>query len=79
LDLLEGIIKYFSKNYQVIDNILYYKKNDMYLKLIYRYEDNKDIIERAHRVGHEGVEKTTQRILQSYYWCNESIRLAKLF
>jgi len=68
LDLPEGIIKYFSKNYQVIDNILYYKKNDMYLKVIYRDEDKKDIIDRAHNVGHEGAEKTTNRILQSYYW-----------
>ena len=68
LDLPEGIIKYFSKNYQVIDNTLYYKKNDMYLKVIYRDEDKKDIINRAHNVGHEGSEKTAQRIMQSYYW-----------
>ena len=68
LDLPEGIRKYFSKNYQVIDNTLYYKKNDMYLKVIYRDEDKKDIIDRAHSVGHEGAEKTTRRIMQSYYW-----------
>lgn len=68
LDLPEGIIKYFSKNYQIIDNTLYYKKNDLYLKVIYKEEDKKDIINRAHNVGHEGAEKTTQRIMQSYYW-----------
>jgi len=68
LDFPEGIIKYFSKNYQIIDNTLYYKKNDLYLKVIYKEEDKKDIIIRTHNVGHEGAEKTTQRIMQSYYW-----------
>ncbi len=68
LDLPEGIIKYFTKNYQVVDNILYYKKDDLYLKVIYKDQDKKDIINRAHLVGHEGAEKTTNRIMQSYYW-----------
>ena len=69
LDLPEGIIKYFTKNYQVVDGTLYYKKNDdLYLKVIYKDEDKKDIINRAHEVGHEGAEKTAQRILNSYYW-----------
>jgi len=68
LNLPEGIIKYFTKNYQVVDNILYYKKDDTYLKVIYRDEDKKDIINRAHSVGHEGAEKTVNRILNSYYW-----------
>ena len=37
LDLPEGIIKYFTKNYQVVDGTLYYKKNDdLYLKVIYK-------------------------------------------
>ena len=40
----------------------------MYLKVIVRDEDKKNIIDRAHNVGHEGAEKTTLRILQSYYW-----------
>jgi len=68
LDLPEGIKKYFSKNYQIVDNILYYKKNDLYLKVIEKDEDKKDIINRAHSVGHEGAEKTTLIIMQSYYW-----------
>ncbi len=69
LDLPEGIIKYFTKNYQVVEGTLYYKKEDgTYLKVIYKDEDKKDIINRAHEVGHEGAEKTTQRILNSYYW-----------
>ena len=68
LDLPEGIIKYYTKNYQVVDNTLYYKKDDLYLKVIYKDEDKKDIINRAHLVGHEGAEKTTNRIMQSYYW-----------
>ncbi|KAG4086242.1 hypothetical protein H8356DRAFT_1320630 [Neocallimastix lanati (nom. inval.)] len=67
LDLPEGIIKYFTKNYQVVDNTLYYKKDDLYLKVIYKDEDKKDIINRAHLVGHEGAEKTTNRNMQSYY------------
>ena len=68
LDLPEGIIKYFTKNYQVVDNTLYYKKDDLYLKVIYKDEDKKHIIERAHSVGHEGADKTTNRIMKSYYW-----------
>jgi len=68
LDLPEGIIKYFTKNYQVVDNTLYYKKDDLYLKVIYKDEDKKDIINRAHSVGHEGAEKTINRIMNSYYW-----------
>lgn len=54
---LPGVVKYFTKNYQVVDNILYYKKNDLYLKVIYKDEDKKDIIDSAHSVGHEGAEK----------------------
>ena len=68
LDLPEGIRKYFSKNYQIINNTLYYKRNNMYLKVIVRDEDKKNIIDRAHNVSHKGAEKTTLRILQSYYW-----------
>ena len=68
LDLPEGITKYFTKNYQIVDNVLYYKKNDLYLKVIQKDADKKDIINRAHQVGHEGAEKTTNRILNSYYW-----------
>jgi len=68
LDLPEGIINYFTKNYQVVNGTLYYKKDDQYLKVIYRDEDKKDIINRAHEVAHEGAEKTVQRILNSYYW-----------
>ena len=68
LNLPEGIIKYFTKNYQVVNNILYYKKDDLYLKVIFKDEDKKDIINRAHEAGHEGAEKTTNRILKSYYW-----------
>ena len=68
LNLPDGIIKYFTKNYQVVNNTLYYKKDDLYLKVIYKDEDKKDIINHAHEVGHEGAEKTANRILKSYYW-----------
>ena len=68
LDLPEGIAKYFTKNYQVVDGTLYYKKDNLYLKVIHKDEDKKDIINRAHEVAHEGAEKTVQRILNSYYW-----------
>jgi len=38
------------------------------LKVIYKDEDKKDIINRTHLIGHEGAEKTTYCIMQSYYW-----------
>jgi len=37
------------------------------LKVIYEDKDKKDIINRAHLIGHEGAEKTANRIMQSYY------------
>jgi len=38
------------------------------LKVIYKDEDKKNIINRNHLIGHEGAKKTTNRIMQSYYW-----------
>ena len=66
LDIPEGIIKYFTKKY-LVNNTLYYKKDDLYLKVIYKDEDKKDIINRVHEVGHEGAEKIANRILKSYF------------
>ncbi|KAG4097671.1 hypothetical protein H8356DRAFT_1330814 [Neocallimastix lanati (nom. inval.)] len=37
-------------------------------EVIYKDEDKKNIINRNHLIGHEGAKKTTNRIMQSYYW-----------
>ncbi len=56
------------KDSELISETFYYKKDDLYFKVIYKDENKKDIINRAHTVGNEGAEKTVQRIMNSYYW-----------
>lgn len=67
-DTPEEIEKFIKNNYIHINDEWYYKKKDRLLKIIDDDVKKKEIIEKAHNVGHEGTEKTVRRIQQSYYW-----------
>ena len=63
------ISDYIKKNYSFIDNKLVYRNDQG--KLLQVIEDDKkkfSLIQKAHLVGHEGVEKTLARLKESFYW-----------
>jgi len=62
--------KFLTEKIGKIDNKLYFRDDNKLKKIIDNpYEKNK-IITKEHRVGHEGIQKTYERIKEKYYWKN---------
>jgi len=53
---------------QTIDNEKYLKENDHLRKIVNTNEEKFNLIWKAHAVGHEGFEKTYERLKKSFYW-----------
>ena len=63
------ILDYVNKNYSFLDGKLVYKdKSNKLLQVIEDESQKRDIVLKAHLVGHEGVSRTLVRIKECYYW-----------
>ena len=51
-----------------IDGIQYLKEKDSLRKIITTNEEKFNLIWKAHAIGHEGFEKTYERLRKSFYW-----------
>jgi len=65
--LTEFMKKFIDDKIFEIDNNKYFWDNGTYRRIIEEEEKIKLIWE-AHRIGHEGVDKTYQRLRRHFYW-----------
>jgi len=59
---------YINQKFVKIDNILYYKQNNILRKVINNQEEKWKLINAAHTIGHEGIYKTYHRLRRDFYW-----------
>jgi len=60
--------EFINKRIILVDGIEYYKQNDKLRKIIKDREEQLQLIEEAHAIGHEGVYKTYNRLKRDFYW-----------
>ena len=60
-----------------IDGEEYMKENDRLRKIITLNEEKFNLIWKAHAVGHEGFEKTYERLKKSFYWKGMTIDIRR--
>jgi len=69
--LLSKVVKEFmEEKFTTIDGIEYFVDGNTYRKLITDTNEKVKLILEAHGIGHEGYNKTYQRLRKSYYWNN---------
>ena len=69
--LLSKVVKEFmEEKFTTIDGIEYFIDGNTYRKLITDTNEKVKLILEAHGIGHEGYNKTYQRLRKSYYWNN---------
>jgi len=69
--LLSKVVKEFmEEKFTTIDGIEYFVDGNTYWKLITDTNEKVKLILEAHGIGHEGYNKTYQRLRKSYYWNN---------
>ena len=63
------LVDFVKKNYFLLDGSLVYKdKKGKFLKVIEDDSLKRQLVLKAHLVGHEGIAKTLARIQEAYYW-----------
>jgi len=69
--LLSRVVKEFlEEKISTIDGIEYFVDGNTYRKLISDINEKVKLILEAHCIGHEGYNKTYQRLRKCYYWNN---------
>lgn len=66
----DPIKQFLEKSFVNIDNEKYLKTNGELRKVIQSNEEKIKLILDAHCIGHEGTEKTYERLKRKYYWKN---------
>jgi len=69
--------KFLTEKIAKIDNKLYFRDDNKLRKIIEDPHKKIKIITKEHRVGHEGIQKTYERIKEKYYWKNLIIDVKK--
>ena len=67
-ELAEFMKKFIDNKIFEIDNNKYYRDNGVYRRIVEEEEEKIKLIWEAHRIGHEGVDKTYQRLRRHFYW-----------
>jgi len=70
--------KFINDHIITIEGIKYLKEKDKLRKIITTNEEKFNLIWKAHAIGHEGFEKTYERLKKSFYWKGMSIDI-KIF
>ena len=65
-----NLLTKFKDKFTIINNEEYYKDHGKLRKVIKNQNEKIDLILKAHKVGHEGVFKTYNRLKRDYYWIN---------
>ena len=63
-----NIEKFLKQKIIEIDGVQYYKCLDQLRRIIDKPQEQFELIQAAHEVGHDGVFKTYQRLKREYYW-----------
>ena len=64
----EFLKKFIKDKIFEIDNKKYFRDNGTYRRIVEEYEERIKLIWEAHKIGHEGFDKTYQRLKRHYYW-----------
>ena len=73
----EFIKKFLKDRIVTIDDKTYIRDKDKLRLVIDDYLEKIKIIGMAHRIGHEGLKKTYDRIKKNYYWKNMILDIKK--
>jgi len=73
----EFMKKFLTDRIVTIDNKTYIRDKNNLRLIIDDYMEKIKIIGIAHRIGHDGIQRTYERIKQKYYWKNMIIDIKK--
>ena len=73
----EFMKRFLTERIVNIDNKTYIRDHNKLRLIIDDYMEKIKIIGMAHRIGHEGIQKTYERIKQNYYWKNMILDIKK--
>jgi len=73
----EFMKKFLTERIVNIDNKTYIRDHNKLRLIIDDYMEKIKIIGMAHRIGHEGIQKTYERVKQNYYWKNMILDIKK--
>jgi len=65
-----NLLSCYKDKFIVINNEEYFKDDGKLRKVIKNQDEKVDLILKAHKIGHEGVFKTNNRLKRDYYWTN---------
>jgi len=75
----EFMKKFLKDRIVTIDDKTYIRDKDKLRPVIDNYLEKIKIIGMAHRIGHEGLQKTYDRIKKNYYWKNMILDIKKIY
>jgi len=67
-NITEFMQKFINDHIITIDGNKYLKEEDILRKIITTNEEKFNLIWKAHAIGHEGFNKTYERLRKSFYW-----------
>ena len=71
--------RFLTEKIVKIDNKLYFRDYNKLRKIIDDPYEKIKIITKEHRVDHEGIQKTYERIKEKYYWKKFNNRCKKIY
>jgi hypothetical protein len=75
----ECMKKFLKDRIVTIDDKIYIRDKDKLRRVIDDYLEKIKIIGMAHRIGHEGLQKTYDRIKKNYYWKNMILDIKNIY
>ena len=69
--------KFINDHIITTEGIKYLKEKDKLRKIITTNEEKFNLIWKAHAIGHEGFEKTYERLKKSFYWKGMTIDIKR--
>ena len=68
IQIITEFMQKFVNDHINIDSSKYLKEEDNLRKIITTNEEKFNLIWKAHAIGHEGFNKTYERLRKSFYW-----------